>query len=440
MVDAIPATLSQVLSAIVAYWLEGWRDITGLTFAGFFEVFWFLVVFDIPRYVLPDIVMLVFIVLRWVVRWPKRPVMDRSYEPSVSVLIPAYNEADHAAKTVRSMLEQDYPIAEIVVVDDGSRDDTSLYVKPFLSDPRVQLIRNAVRGGKASALQTALAATTGEIVISCDADTTFDRDAVRWLVQYLRDPEVGCVSGNVKVRNRTATLATWFQAAEYEIAISVGRRVLGQLGWLTVVSGAFGAFRREVLESGGAWDPGIGDDSNVTLKVRKKRLRVAFAPEAVCLTDAPESWRVLWRQRRRWDKSGYRNRLRKHVGLLNPFKFGFSSAIAIYVAVLYRIVLLMLFLFWFFYDLLILHRGQLAWIFMVTFVIYGVANFISLLVAWGTSERKDEWQLLWLAPVLMFYHWFLRIPRALSTIEEMLGVNYRQRFYPDAVWEQAPRW
>ncbi|MRS12180.1 MAG: glycosyltransferase [Actinobacteria bacterium] len=440
MLDTVLAHLAAIARAFGDWWMQGFYDIQAMTWERFFRVFWWLIVFDFPRYILPDVMMILYIFSRLIFKWPHKVVMDRSYEPTVSVLVPAHNEADSAAKTVHSLIEQDYPISEIVVVDDGSLDDTWDSLRVFADDPRVKLVRNTSRGGKASALQTALKMTTGEVIVSVDSDSTFDRDAIRWLVQYLRDPEVGGVSGNIKVRNRKKTLATWFQAAEYAIAIATGRRVSGYLGWLTVISGAFGAYKRESLNAVGAWDPGIGDDSNVTIKVRKRRQRIAFAPEAICLTDAPESWRVLWRQRRRWDKSGYRNRLRKHVGILNPFIYGARNSVAVAVGVFYKMVLLFTFLFWFFYELLFSQRGQIAWVFMITFVIYGVSNLVSLLIAWALSERHDEWQLLWTAPLMIFYYFFLRFPRAISTIEEVFGLNYAQRFYPDEVWDQAPKW
>ena len=440
MAESVIAYLLGLGTGFVEYWVQGWMDVQALTWAQFVRTFWWLLVFDLPRYILPDIVLLIYLTVQGLFHWPKKMEIDYDFLPTVSVLVPAHNERESAAKTVRSLLEQDYPISEIIVVDDGSMDGTYESVLRFSTDPRVKVIRNDVRGGKASALQTALSMSSGEILVSCDSDSTFDRDAVRWLVQYFKDPRVGAVSGNIKVRNRNATLATWMQAAEYEIAISVGRRVNASMDFLTVVSGAFGAYRREDIVATGGWDPGIGDDSNATLKVRKRKKRIAFAWQAICLTDAPERWRILWRQRRRWDKSGYRNRVRKHPGLLNPFIYSWSSTIAILLALFYRIVLLFLFLFWFFYDLLWLHRGNLAWIIMVTFAVYAVANFISLVVAWMTSPRGDEWKLFWTAPFLMFHHWFLRGPRALSTFEEIFGLNYRQRFYPDHVWEQAPKW
>lgn len=440
MLESIASHLAAAAGAFGGWWMQGFNDIGSMTWDRFFSVFWWLIIFDFPRYILPDIVMVLYILSRWLFRWPRNVVMDRSYEPSVSVLVPAHNEAESAAKTVLSLLEQDYPITEIVVVDDGSHDDTWRSLRRFEDDPRVQLVRNATRGGKASALQTALRLATGEIIVSVDSDSTFDRGAVRWLVQYLRDPRVGGVSGNIKVRNRSRTLATWFQASEYAIAIATGRRVSGFLGWLTVISGAFGAYRREDLLAVGAWDPGIGDDSNVTIKMRKRGQRIAFAPEAVCLTDVPETFRVLWRQRRRWDKSGYRNRLRKHVAILNPFIHGIGNATAVAVGVFYKMILLFTFLFWFFYDLLFQQRGQVAWVFIITFVIYGFANLLSLSIAWALSERHDEWQLLWTAPFMIFYFFYLRFPRAISTIEEIFGFNYAQRFYPDEVWAEAPKW
>lgn len=411
-----------------------------MTFWRFVDVFWWLLIFDVPRYILPDLLMFGYLGIRSLLGWPRPVQMDRSYEPSVSVLVPAYNEGPRAAKTVRSLLEQDYPIERIIVVDDGSQDDTFERLQVFAKNPKVAVIHNEVRGGKASALQTALRYAKGEIIVSCDSDSTFDRDAVRWLVQYFKDPRVGAVAGNVRVRNRTRSLLTWMQAAEYEIVISVGRRVLGWFGWMTVVSGAFGAYRRDALDKSGGWDPGIGDDSNATLKVRKLKRKVAFAAEAVCLTEVPDTLKVLWRQRRRWDKSGYRNRIRKHPQLLDPRQFGWSSPLAIVTALVYRVALLFLFLFWFFYDLLIRHQGDLAWVLILTFIIYGVSNLLSLLVAWWADPGADAWKMLWLAPLMMFFHWFLRLPRAISTVEEIFGLNYRQRFYPDTVWEQAPRW
>jgi cellulose synthase/poly-beta-1,6-N-acetylglucosamine synthase-like glycosyltransferase len=432
--------LSVIAGAFLGWWLQGFRDIQMMTWDRFLADFWWLIIFDFPRYILPDIVMVFYILSRLLFRWPHKIVMDRSYEPTVSVLVPAHNERDSAAKTVYSLLEQDYPIGEIIVVDDGSHDDTWESLQVFSGDPRIRLVRNMTRGGKASALQTGMRLATGEIIISVDSDSTFDRDAVRWLVQYLRDPEVGGVSGNIKVRNRAKSLATWFQASEYAISIATGRWVSAYLGWLTVISGAFGAYRRADLQSVGAWDPGIGDDSNVTIKMRKRRQKIAFAPEAVCLTDAPERWSVLWRQRRRWDKSGFRNRLRKHVGILNPFVYGVRNSVAVAVGVFYKMVLLFAFLFWFFYDLLFQEEGQIAWVFILTFVIYAIVNTMSLIIAWVLSERHDEWQLLWTAPLMLFYYLWLRFPRAISTIEEIFGFNYAQRFYPDEVWSEAPKW
>ena len=438
--DQVLDVLVAIVGAFAEWWLQGFRDIRMMTWDRFVADFWWLIIFDFPRYILPDIVMVFYILSRIFFRWPHKVVMDRAYEPTVSVLVPAHNERESAAKTVYSLLEQDYPIGEIIVVDDGSHDDTWESLQVFSGHPTIRLVRNMTRGGKASALQTGLRLATGEIIVSVDSDSTFDRDAVRWLVQYLRDPKVGGVSGNIKVRNRTKSLATWFQASEYAISIATGRRVSSFLGWLTVISGAFGAYRRADLLSVGAWDPGIGDDSNVTIKVRKRRQKIAFAPEAVCLTDAPERWSVLWRQRRRWDKSGFRNRLRKHVGILNPFVYGVRNSVAVAVGVFYKMVLLFAFLFWFFYDLLFQERGQIAWVFILTFVIYAIVNTMSLVIAWVLSERHDEWQLLWTAPFMLFYYFWLRFPRAISTIEEIFGFNYAQRFYPDEVWSEAPKW
>lgn len=440
MLETVLGHLLDAVGAFGDWWAQGLFDLQHMTLERFVQVFWWLIIFDFPRYFLPDMVMVFYIFTRWIFGWPRKVPMDRSWEPTVSVLVPAHNESESAVKTVLSLFEQDYPITEIVVVDDGSHDDTWKALERFRGDPRVRMVRNVTRGGKASALQTAFSFTTGEILISVDSDSTFDRDAIRWLVQYLRDPSVGAVSGNVKVRNRSSSLATWLQAAEYVVSIGTARRVMSYLGWLHVISGAFGAYRREDLIAVGGWDPELGEDADATVKVRKRLKKIAFAPEAVCLTDAPERWGVLWRQRLRWDKSSYRIPFRKHTDLLKPWVHGWSNWSTIAVEAWYSMVFNFTFLFWFFYELLFKQRGQIAWVIIVTFVVYGAANLLSLLIAWALSERHDEWRLLWTAPFMTLYRLFLRFPRAIAAVEEIFGFNYEGRFMPDEVWAEAPRW
>ena len=114
------------------------------------------------------------------------------------------------------------------------------------------------------------------------------------------------------VRNYKESLVTTLQAIEYYDTISIGRIISSHLGIYRVISGAFGAFKKEVMDEIKGWDIGPGLDGDITVKVRKAGYKIKFASEAVCLTNVPNTFRKLIKQRMRWDKSLVRFRMRKH--------------------------------------------------------------------------------------------------------------------------------
>jgi poly-beta-1,6-N-acetyl-D-glucosamine synthase len=132
------------------------------------------------------------------------------------------------------------------------------------------------RGGKSAAINLGLSACTGDIVVISDVDTTFDRSAFAELLGYFADPRVGAVSGSLGVRNASASLITRHQAIEYAIGIALGRIVQDSLGILSIVSGAFGAFRRAALEQVGGQDVEVGEDADLTMKLRRAGWRILF--------------------------------------------------------------------------------------------------------------------------------------------------------------------
>ncbi|MGC2090064.1 MAG: glycosyltransferase, partial [Candidatus Acidiferrales bacterium] len=156
------------------------------------------------------------------------PQAHPEYQPLVSVLIPAYNEEAVIADTVGSALASRYPKLEIIVVDDGSTDQTSERVlESFGHDPRVRLLRQA-NYGKSAALNHALAEASGEIIVTIDADTVVDPDAIPRLVRHFADPRIGAVAGNVKVMNRNRWLTRW-QALEYITSQNLEKRAFDLL-------------------------------------------------------------------------------------------------------------------------------------------------------------------------------------------------------------------
>lgn len=221
-------------------------------------------------------------------------------QPPVSIIIPAYNEEKVIVASVARVLASDYPALELIVADDGSKDATSALVREhYGNDPRVRLL-TLVNGGKASALNRALLHATGEIVIALDADTQFLPDTIAKLVRWFANPRIGAVAGNARVGNKVNLVTRW-QAIEYVTAQNVERRALDALRAITVVPGAVGAWRRAALDVvGGYPEDTLAEDQDLTIAIQRHGWWVEYDVEAIALTEAPETFRALGKQRYRW--------------------------------------------------------------------------------------------------------------------------------------------
>jgi len=216
----------------------------------------------------------------------------------VSVIVPAFNEAANIAATVRSLIGNDYPRLEVIVVDDGSTDGTASIVER-LRLPSVRVIRQ-LNAGKPAALNTGIAHARGELLILVDGDTVFEPDAVGRLVQPFADPAVGAVSGNTKVANRRRLLGRW-QHLEYVIGFNLDRRMFDVGECMPTVPGAIGGFRREALDNvGGLSSSTLAEDTDLTMAVVRFGWKVVYEESAIAWTEVPSTLRQLWRQRYRW--------------------------------------------------------------------------------------------------------------------------------------------
>ena len=173
---------------------------------------------------------------------------------------------------------------------------------------------------------TALASAGGKPL----ALPTQTPDGVAHPVEVERDPRIGAVSGDIAPRNSHASVITQFQEIEYLQSISIGKRIADALNQVVCVSGAFGAFRRTALDDIGGFDVGGGEDLDMTIRLRLKGWQVAYAPEAVCYTDVPETVYQYIRQRLRWERDAIWIRFRKHPKLMNPFSPDFRLGEAIH--------------------------------------------------------------------------------------------------------------
>ncbi|HSC58844.1 MAG TPA: glycosyltransferase [Gemmatimonadales bacterium] len=250
-------------------------------------------------------------------RHARKPAVT-GYRPTVSVVVPAYNEEAVVTRTVRSLLDQEYPGLEIVVVDDGSPDRTTeVLTEAFGAHPQVRLLRKA-NGGKASALNVGVAEAHGEVIVALDADTLFPPGTIAELVAPLADPKVGAVAGNAKVGNRINLVTRW-QAIEYITSQNIDRRAFSLLNCITVVPGAVGAWRKElILQAGGFSGQTLAEDQDLTMAILRKGYHVAYADKAVGLTEAPDTIRLLFRQRFRWSYGTLQCAWKHRGALLRP--------------------------------------------------------------------------------------------------------------------------
>lgn len=423
--------------------------ISGLTYWQIFAYFWPFFIIDMCRYVLLDSLLIINYIPKWKRKKPLRALARKKLfheHPLVSVIVPGKNEGPHIPRLCKSLANQSYKNIEIIIVDDGSDDDTALICRELEAKGEITtFISNKVRGGKASAANTALNYARGEFILHIDADSFLANDSIETiLLPFFMDKTIGVVGGDVRVANVDQTLTTSLQAIEYMKTISTGRTVLSMLGILRIVAGAHGMFRRDVLTRLQGWDVGPGLDGDITLKIRKLGYRVVHEPHAICYTNVPSTASKLARQRYRWDRSLIRFRVRKHSDLLKPSaSFNFSNFISSADNLFFN---LFLDLKWWVYigQVLIFQASVLEYIFVINFILYMVANFIEFSIAsllFDRSIKLREKKLFWLVPLMPLYTGlFIRIVRTYAYLMELFHqTSYNDRWNPWKVSKIAKR-
>jgi len=338
--------------------------------------------------------------------------------PAVTVLIPAYNEESVIVETVNSVLLSDLKDIHVIVVDDGSSDKTlELLQVNFGRNEAVQIIHQA-NHGKAAALNNALLHARTDIVVTIDADTEIEPDAIRKLLRHFSDPTVAAVAGNVKVGNRSRWLTRW-QALEYVTSQNMEKRAFDLLNCITVVPGALGAWRKKAIEDGGGITADtVAEDADLTIAIRRLGWRITYDEEAIAWTEAPETPGALIRQRFRWT-FGTLQSFWKHGNTLFRPKYGTLGFIALPNIFVFQIVLPLispLLDLLFFGSLLLwglaqLHITQIPQMWTTADVQRSVVFFLGFLIIDVLTcaiafalERHEDWTLL--IPVLLqrFYY------------------------------------
>lgn len=278
-----------------------------------------------------------------------RVIVQSELTPAVSILAPAYNESATCTESVNSLLKLNYPTVEVVFINDGSKDDTleviikefdmvkteRVYVPTIATKPvrgiyvsRKPEYKNLIvvdkqNGGKADALNVGINVSRYDLICAIDADSILEDDALLKVAKpFLDDEGVIAVGGIVRIANGckiergrvsdvrlSKKLIPSFQVIEYYRAYLSGRMGWGAINGLLIISGAFGLFKREiVLKVGGYKHDTVGEDMELVVRMHRHCLEnnipysVQFVPDPVCWTEAPETLKILGRQRNRWHR------------------------------------------------------------------------------------------------------------------------------------------
>jgi cellulose synthase/poly-beta-1,6-N-acetylglucosamine synthase-like glycosyltransferase/peptidoglycan/xylan/chitin deacetylase (PgdA/CDA1 family) len=253
----------------------------------------------------------------------------------VTVIVPAYNEKECIANTLRSLAKSTHPI-EIIVVDDGSEDDTAA-IAESLGMPNVRVVRQE-NAGKPAALNNGVRHASHDIVVMMDGDTVFEPDAVHQLVQPFADPEIGAVAGNAKVGNRNTMIGAW-QHIEYVMGFNLDRRMYDLLRCMPTIPGAIGAFRRDaVVGVGGMSEDTLAEDTDITIAMHRAGWRVVYQEHAKAWTEAPGSLKQLWSQRYRWSYGTMQALWKHRKSLTDKGPSGRFGRVGMPLVVLFQIV------------------------------------------------------------------------------------------------------
>lgn len=256
-------------------------------------------------------------------RHPRPTLLDE--RPLVSVVVPAYNEGVVLETCVRSLVATSYPRTEVIVVDDGSSDDTPQVMARLGREfPQVRMVRQA-NAGKGAALNHGAALSSGDVLVFVDADSLFQQDTLQRMLEGFDDERIGAVCGDDRPVNLDRVLTRLLTVISH-IGTGLVRRSLSLLGCLPIVSGNAGAFRREVFtEIGGFDEHTVGEDLELTWRVHRAGRQVRFAPRALVLAESPSTLRGLWKQRVRWAR-GLLQTTGKHAGMVGNPRHGAFGA------------------------------------------------------------------------------------------------------------------
>ncbi|WP_276134910.1 glycosyltransferase family 2 protein [Polluticoccus soli] len=346
-----------------------------------------------------------------------RLLVSSPHDPSVSILAPAYNEGATIIENVRSLLSIYYNHLEVIIINDGSKDDSlqklidayqlekiDFFVRYQIETKEVRgvyksknpvykklVVVDKVNGGKADALNVGINVSSHDLIVCIDVDCILEQDSLMKMIKPFMeetDMKVIATGGVVRIANSCEikdgrlvkinlpkNYYARMQSLEYIRAFLLGRMAWARLNGLLLISGAFGAFNKDIaIKAGGYNHNTVGEDMELVVRMRRYmeeqnvKYKVAYIPDPLCWTEAPESKKILGRQRNRWMRGTIETMKIHKVMFFNP-KYGLLGMLS--------------YPYWFFFEMLaplIEFFGTIAFLIMVYLQIIDWQIFIALLV------------------------------------------------------------
>ena len=363
----------------------------------------------------------------------------QNYDSLVTILIPAHNESTTITRTVYSLLASSYRRLQIIIIDDQSTDDTYTKVKELSKKYRNIIARTQKNGGKSAALNYGLSFAKGTYVVSIDADTLFDRNAIAKLVTHFYDPRVMGVAGTVHVGNHSVNFLTRAQNLEYTFSQFIDKIAFDAFNAVSVVPGAIGAWRTTHLRKLGGYErDNHAEDTDLTVRTLAKGGIVRFEPEALSYTEVPQDTLSFFKQRLRW-QYGTMQVLIKHRQLLFSPRHSVLGMVALpllginllflLIAPITNIFALSLALEWIFHLLfpgifvfsgLQVHQATLLAIVALGYL--GVELVLTLYAIYLTRGKVKYSTIISLPVVLMWYRLYIWWITSISILKILRGM------------------
>ncbi len=403
----------------------------------------------------------------------------------VSIIVPAHNEGITVVSSVKSLLTLDYKLYEVIVVDDGSTDDTAeklieeFYLEHMKRPIQLKIQTEPINdvwmgevngipltlvmkenGGKSDALNAGINASRYPYFICIDADSALQRDSLREIVApVIEDDDVIAVGGLIRPANgitlKDGRIQTYslprklipaMQVLEYDRSFLSARILLDQFNGNLIISGAFGLFRKDMVVAIGGYDPyTVGEDMELVTRLHvfcrgnEIPYRIRYAPDAICWSQAPETLSGLIRQRRRWHTGLFESMI-KHGRLFANFRFGMVATLSYTYFLIYELLSPAIELFGLLTVLIAFIFNFINVPFMIMFfLIYAVFGAVMSLTAFFSRVQTRDLRLTpfdVIKAVLLSLFEVSILRFILAVVRMMALIGYRKRKH---VWERAER-